>query len=341
MTMAMVPAGEEGRPLPVVKGETSAAAVAAREKAAIEARFLVAMHRLRVPDTARLRILAACQRSRFAETAKYSKPVAGQKIIGPSIRFVEEALRCWGNVDIQVSVVFDDDEKRIMRVVGLDLETGAGYALDTPPILKSVERRNPKQGDEVLGSRENSQGATVYRIRATEDDLLNKTNAAVSKTIRNVGLRLLPSDIVEEAMEAVDETLRHQDERDPAGVRKRLVQAFYQIGVMPDALVKLLGHPLESITPAELAMLRTVFTALKDGETTWAEVQETFGAEGRPAVGGDASGRAPKTEALRERLARNRVPKGEPPAAQAPPDDASDEALQREAAELLRREGGA
>ena len=47
----------------------------------------------------------------------------------------------------------------------------------------------------------NSYGDTVYLVEATEDDLLTKQAAHVSKVIRTAALRLLPSDILEEAME--------------------------------------------------------------------------------------------------------------------------------------------
>lgn len=323
----------------VADGETAASAVAAREKAAVEARFLVALHRPRNPDTARVRILQACRRPRFAEGAKYAKPVGSSKVVGPSIRFVEEALRQWGNIDIQTPVVFDDDERRIVRVSVTDLETNTSFSSDVT-LTKTVERRSPKGGDEVLRVRTNSGGQTVSIIRADEDAFLNKQNAGISKAIRNNGLRVLPSDVVEEAMEHVDATLHDEDAKDPAATRKRLTDAFFALGVMPDQIAALLGHALEAMTPAEITLLRTIYTALKDGETTWAEAMVTFGPrdgsgsgaahEGENGTGGK---KAPTKGNAGLRAALHKRPSPEP-------SEDSDAALQAEDQALADAEAG-
>lgn len=280
--------------------ETSSSAVAAREKAAVEARFLVAINRPRDINRFRIRLLEACRRPRFAEVAMYAKPVGGKKVTGPSIRFVEEALRHYGNVDVKASVTFDDPERRILCVTGTDLETNTSYLQDVD-LNKTVERRQPKAGEEVVRSRQNSTGQTVYIIKADEDAFINKQNAGSSKAIRTVGLRILPSDAVEEAMEVVVHTLQQEDAKDPTAARKRLVDSFYALGVMPKQITDLLGHELEAVTPAELTMLRSIYTALKDGETTWPEVVEAFGAK-KPNGSGEATDHASATETLRQKI---------------------------------------
>src|SRR4051812_3002460 len=117
-SLALAPAAPV---LPVV--ETASTAVAAREKAAVEARFLVAINRPRNPDAARVRLLARAKAPQFAAVAEYAKPVGGKKVRGASIRMMEEIARQWGNVDVQSPVVFDDDERRIIRVTATDLES--------------------------------------------------------------------------------------------------------------------------------------------------------------------------------------------------------------------------
>lgn len=319
--------------LVAAEGETASSAVAAREKAAVEARFVVALHRPRNPDTARVRILQACRRPRFAEGAKYMKPVGGSKVVGPSIRFVEEALRSWGNIDIQTPVVFDDEERRIVRVSVTDLETNTSFSSDVT-LTKTVERRTPRGGDEVLRVRTNSSGQTVSIIRADEDAFLNKQNAGISKAIRNNGLRVLPSDVVEEAMEEVDATIANEDAKDPSATRKRLTDAFYSQGVMPDQVAALLGHPLESMTAAELTLLRTIYTALKDGETTWPDAMATFG----PRANGETPAAAPTkgNAGLRAAMKRKAPEPVADPVVEASTDNDAD--LLRQDQELVERE---
>lgn len=254
--------------------ETTSTAVAAREKAAVEARFLMALKRVRNIDQARLRILDACKRPRFAESARYSKPVGNKRVEGLSIRFAEEAARAWGNIDIAAVVVFDDRERRIYRVTGTDLETNATQHQDVI-VEKVVERRNVREGQTVVGSRTNTTGQRVYLIEASEDDLLNKSNAMISKARRNVILTLIPSDVCEEAEEVVVETLRDRAAKDPDGERKRIIDAFWGLGVTPVQLEEFIGKPLTVLNPAELNLLRAVYTAIRDGETTWqAAVEE-------------------------------------------------------------------
>ena len=256
---------------PVAVAETSSTAVAAREKAAVEARFVMAMNRPRDPEEARQRILKACKRPRFAESARYQKPVGSGRVYGLSIRFAEEVARIWGNIYVQASIVFDDRERRIYHVVATDLETNTAQEQDVV-VEKFIERRAVKQGDEIVSSRKNKAGETVYLKVATEDEILIKANAAISKARRNLILTLIPSDIREEAEEQSVETLKGRDKADPEAARKRLLDAFFGVGVSAGQVKQLIGKPLEQVNPAEMDVLRQAYTALKDGEATWAEI---------------------------------------------------------------------
>ena len=270
-------------------GELAATASAALAKATIEAKFTVALHRPRSVLNARSRLLDACKRPKFADAAIYSKPVGKQAIEGLSIRFAETALQAWGNVDTAANVVFEDDSKRVIRITVTDLETNISYS-DESILDKTVERRNVKPGTEVLGERTNSYGDKVFIVRATEDELLNKVNAAKSKAIRNSGLRLIPQDILDEAKEACEQTIMKGGD-DPAAATKALCDAFQTIGVYPKDLESHLGHSLQSITPKEIANLRKVYAAIRDGEASWNDYAQR---EAEPQAAAAAPAAAPK-----------------------------------------------
>lgn len=293
MSTAVVPAPGQAAPI-AHAGETSSSAIAAREKAAVEARFLVALHRPRNPDLARTRLLARCAAPLFAEVAEYSKPVGGgKKARGASIRMMEEIARNWQNIDIQATVVFDDRERRTITVTATDLESNYSGSVDVM-LEKTVERRAPRSGDEVLGSRVNSNGETVYRIAADEDAFLVKQNANIAKARRECIRAIVPGDLVDEAMAKCAETRRSEVRIDPAAARKRLADAFYAIGVMPDQLCEFLGKPsLEAVTEAEIEYLRAIYAGMKDGEATWADVMEEKRGATKPAENG-AAAPAPK-----------------------------------------------
>jgi hypothetical protein len=252
------------------QSETSASAVAAQMTAMVQARYMVALNRPRDMDQVRVALLKECARPGFAAVARYFKPV-GKGVTGPTIRFAEAAIRCLTNVLVDSVTVFDDVSRRIVRVTVTDLEANVPYSKDVT-VDKTVERSVVKPGTTILSSRENSLGKTTYLVPATEDDLLNKEGALVSKAIRTLALRILPGDLLEESMLRVVSTLEARVKSDPDAERKALADAFAGLGVQPKDLSAYLGHDLGQVTPAELTDLRLVFTSVRDGEASWAEL---------------------------------------------------------------------
>jgi hypothetical protein len=250
--------------------ETASAAVAAQAEAAVKSRYALAMMRPRDWDAVRSRLMRECKRPRFAEVARYNKPI-GKGIEGPSIRFAEAALRCMGNVLVEQSVVYDDAQKRIIRITTTDLEGGMTYFRDVV-VEKVVERSALRQGQVALSKRANSVGAVTYLVAATDDELLNKEGALASKAIRTCGLRLIPADLIDEAMDVVIDTLADANRQDPDATRKKMIDKFAEVGVGVDDLTDWLGHSLDRLTPAEYIDLRAVYGAIADGESRWSEV---------------------------------------------------------------------
>jgi len=260
------------RNLPAVQAETATAAAAAQATALVQARYTIAIRNPRDLDVVREKLLKECRRPGFADVARYNKPI-GDGIVGPSIRFAEAALRCMGNVVIDTLVTYDDREKRILQVCVTDLEANVPYTTSIA-LDKTVERKQPKQGDVIIRERLNSKNEKVFIIEATEDQLLNKQNNLISKAIRTNGLRLIPGDIVEECMDQVVVTQENRDAQDPDAARRKLFDSFTALGVTVAELKKWLGHDGATVTKKETTDLRALYTAIKDGETTWRAVME-------------------------------------------------------------------
>jgi hypothetical protein len=168
-----------------------------------------------------------------------------------------------------------------------------------------VERKKPKAGDEIIRTRANSYGEIVSIIRADEDALLVKQAALVSKTLRTLILRLAPSDIIEEARQQVEQTIESGVSADPTAARKRMVDAFYGLGVQPAEIAYWLGRPLDSINPSEIKLLGQVFTSIKEGHSTWAEALEGRG--GKSATATEAAPMGGGTAALKAAVKRKPV----------------------------------
>lgn len=260
-------------PLPQSGHEIATASASAQAIAAVQARYALAVGRPRSIDQARADLLQDCHRPAFAEVARYSKPIGGTSVQGPSIRFVEAALRAYKNIMRETYMMYDSPQTRVVRVALTDLENNLTHQTDVS-VTKTVERSRVRDGQRVLGQRINSYGKPVYTIEATEDEVRTKEAAAVSKAIRELGLRLLPGDLVDEGQARCMQTLAEGIKSDPAEARKKTVDAFVSIGVQPNDLEKWLGHTIASSSPAQIAELRKVYASIKAGETTWREVIE-------------------------------------------------------------------
>jgi hypothetical protein len=272
-------------------GSTVEAIMAAREKAKIEASFVVAKRFPRDIDVVRMDLLRACERPGFADadieqrdktgkiirskqpgSAWYKLPF-GDNVEGFSIRFAEECLRVMRNIEVESSIIWDDPEKRIIKVTVLDFENN--ISIPTQIVVeKEIERRKPKttnrgQAIQPLRTRVTSSGEINYIYAADERDVLKKENSAKSKAIRNAILRLVPGDIQAECRKRILE-IRHGDTaKDPDGARRKMIDAFATLNVGPQDLEEYVDFDLEKLTPAQIDHLRDLFKAIKAGETTW------------------------------------------------------------------------
>jgi hypothetical protein len=317
-----------------VSGEMNTAAMVAEARAKIESMHIVAKRFPRNEEDVRIKLLRDCRRPLFAEKARYAKPQGKKKVRdpdsgrevwvenkveGPSIRFVEAALRHMGNIRQEAQTTYDDADKRKMLISVTDLESNSSFSMEVT-IEKTVERRSVKEGADVLGTRKNSYGETVFILRATEDEMQQKQAALISKAIRTNGLRIIPADLIEESMGAVIETQKNRDAEDPDAARKAIADAFFTIGVQPSAIAAYLGHDIAACSPTEMLELRAIYMAIRDGETTWSEVLKSRTGTEEEKEGAKAA--TEKVEALKKKLdekAKAKANKAPPPERQSAP----------------------
>ena len=291
--------------------ETSSVALAEREKALISAIFLMAERRPRSQATFERDLLAECERPGFADVARYSLPRrkfdkekgewVDTAVEGFSIRFAECAMRHWKNVFCQQQIIYEDEFKRLVRFTVIDLESVIPL-IGEIQLNKTTERKgkkkgsgnnarwDPPEGREVLGERLNSYGDKIFIVTATEDELQMKQAANWSKFIRNV-LRFMPGDIIDAAEEKIQETL---DKQPPEEVRKKLVKAFDKLNIGVSELQAFMGHAVGDSTKEDLDELRKVYTAIKEGESSWKDILQ----EKRPEHTGTGVGSATDKTAI-------------------------------------------
>lgn len=286
-------------------------AVAAQIRAQVQGRIVQAIQRPRSIEDVRTRILIDCKRPNFARTAIYKKPVGRDQILGLSIRFAETAIRHMGNIATETITIYEDSEKRVVRIAVVDLESNTSHSRDIT-LLKVIERSTLKDGQQALGQRLNSQGRVVYLVTATEDEILTKEAAARSKVLRNEGLRLVPGDILDEAFQLCKATSRDTAAKDPDKAWKDVADGYVELGIKPADLSEYLGCDLAAASPAQVEELRLWYVAIRDGDTTWSAILSAkltdIDPDGAPALADTSRLAALKADAVAKAAARKGKP---------------------------------
>jgi hypothetical protein len=273
--------------------EMHATSLAAKAKATIESRYVLAMRRQRNLETVRIKLLAECRDPFFADEAIYAVPRGREQnakgewvdviVEDLSIRFAEAAARYMGNLLIEAPVVLETADQRMVQIVVTDLETNLTYDLDVV-VPKTRERKSLRQNEVELSRRFGSRGQLIYIVATPESELTNQVAAAVSKATRTLILRMVPAGIKAECKAVCNAVLEDKHAKDPAAERKKLCDGFARMGVLPHELTEYIGRPLELITPAEFRHLVALGVALRDGNLTWAEAMEGRAKTGKPVA---------------------------------------------------------
>lgn len=293
--------------------ETASVAAAARATAMVQAKYVMAMQNRRIFDDVRTELLRECDRPGFAKASRYCKPQGRKKneetgewednfVVGWSIRFVEAAVRVMGNVDPETETLYDDEHKRIVRCSVTDLEKNTSWSSQIT-IEKTIERRELKKGQVPLARRKNSYGEDVYILPATDDDVRMKEARLNSITLRTLGLRLIPGDLLDDCLERVMKTQRLEVQQDPLAARKALVDNFAALGVKVADLSEYLGgRKLDEITPDQVLELRAIGVTMRDDGVPWRDVLAASPYVEVPADGPEAK-QDPKAAELQKKIA--------------------------------------
>jgi len=255
----------------VVGRESQAITEAAKTR--IQTAYFMAFKNQRNEDQALERMIKVCKRPKFAAGAMYDKCVGrdkrGNDIIksGLSIRFAEMAIREFRNIYVDQETVFEDVKRRLVKVLCCDLETNTTFTA-TLTIDKTVERESKKIGSrQIISERANVRGEIVYLVESTEQELYNKENAAISKAIRNQGLRLIPQYIIEEAIDAINETLEGMDKAEFKV--DKMILSYSEQGVTEVEITKWIGKAVADFDKRDIVKLRRLYQAIVEGFATW------------------------------------------------------------------------
>ena len=245
--------------------------VATLTKAEIDQQISTAHAYPRSPAQARDRMIGlATLDDQMAAECIYSVPRGGKQIRGPSIRFAEIVLSCWGNVRCAARVSHEDRIDRYVEAEAIvhDLESNVGY------VARARRRIELKKGR-----------------KAVDPDMIQIAGAAaISVARRNAILGAVPKPVWRKALEAVESVMRG-DVKTLVERRDTAIAYFNKAGVPTERILKALeiAH-LDDITLDNLVDLNGMRSALRTGEST---LDQLFPEERAPG---------PKPETLADKL---------------------------------------
>lgn len=202
----------------------------------------------------------------------YALPRGGKTIEGPSVRLAEIMLNAWGNVRADARVV--DVGQREITAEGMcwDLERNIA-------IRCQVKRR-----------------ITDSKGRRYNDDMIVTTgNAASSIALRNAVLKVIPLAMTKVVYRQA-RLVAVGDAKTLATSRASMVEYFGKMGVKPEQVSHAVERPsIEDITLDDLATLKGIATAIREGGTT---VDEAF----PPLESDKPTGGGSRTDSLASKL---------------------------------------
>lgn len=239
----------------LINRSTSVGLMAAEETseiASIQAKMILARSLPRDPQQSMSRILDECRSKDLAEKAIYEFPRGDSVVRGASIRLVECVARHWGNVAYGIKELASDSKKATVKVYCWDLETNV---LDEK-IFDVEYIRTTKKGSYTLTDE-----------RDKYEMLANKAARRKRACMQSI----IPQYVIDEAMAECQRTLEANTAKDGDidTVKAKMLHSFQQLPgadwVTEDDVAQAVGKPYDNIAARDIAKLRNLYNAIKDG----------------------------------------------------------------------------
>lgn len=252
---------------------------AQREIAEIQGRMIMARRFPRDVAAAIDRIKMACARPELAGVALYTYARGGSNITGPSIRMAEAIAQSWGNIDFGIRELEQRAGESTMEAFAVDYETNTRSV----KVFQVPHVRYTRNG----GRSSLEDPRDVYEQTANQG----------SRRLRACILSIIPGDVIQTAVEQVEQTLKAKVNITPEKIASML-SAFAEYGVTKGQVEKRLQRRVESITPALMIDFGKILNSLRDGMSAagdWFEPEQPDGNGGAPAP-------TSRTEAVKQQM---------------------------------------
>jgi len=234
-----------------------------RELAEMQTKFLMAQQFPRDERKAMDRVINAFSRTSMAERAQYQFARGGSDISGPSIHAAQAIAQQWSNIEF--------GWRELSRGIGIEgkpFSEVEAYAID-------LQTRVPSRIQFIATHwRDTKKGG--YKL-TDERDIYELCANMAQRRKRACILAVLPQDVIDVALQQAATTLTATANTSPEAMAK-MVEAFSEFGVTKEAIEKRIQRRLDAITPAQVVMLKRIYTSLRDDMSTpqeWFEVSDS------------------------------------------------------------------
>lgn len=236
-----------------------------RQMQEVQGQIIMAKRFPRNEAEAYANIIQACQRKSLAEKAEYEYTRGTSKVTGPSIRLAEVIAQNWGNIDFgYVELERSNTETKVLAQAW-DLQTNTRQS----KVFTVSHIRETKKGNYAITS-----SRDIYELIANQ----------ASRRIRSCILSIIPSDVVESAIQQCRKTLLDGEKKPLKDVVKEVVLAFQRDYNVPvESLEKYIGCKSGSFSMNDCIRLRKVYNSIKDGMAKREEIFELPGVEKKEA----------------------------------------------------------
>jgi len=222
------------------------AASTARAVQEIQAALVISKRFPRDEVQARSAINTACKRKGLAEVAEYEYSRGGTKILGATIDLLRAIAAKWGNI---ISG-WDETDRRD------GYSSIRAWAWDTQSNTRAERTFKVKHFRDTQGG--------GYDLTDERDIYENNANHA-SRRVRACLEEVIDADVVAEAVDQCRATLRDGQKTPLVDRVVNMVAAFKEFGVTQHQIEVKLGNNSQSISENQLASLRRIWKAIKDG----------------------------------------------------------------------------
>lgn len=192
-------------------------------------------------------IMRACQRRKLAESSMYEFPRGNEKITGPSIRLAEAIAQNWGNIDFGFMELEQRNGASQVMAYAWDLETNSRQT----KLFSVPHIRHTRKGDYPL-----TDPRDIYEAVANQ----------AARRVRACIIGIIPSDVVEAAVDRCNKTLREGYEEPLVDRVRKMAEVFEkEFSVNISMIEKYLGCKSDAFSENDFVRLKKVYRTLRDG----------------------------------------------------------------------------